>query len=179
MIISRYYMIISQYYMITSQYYTIIKDAHITKMLILQFYTTRSQYYMIISSYHAMKSWDHRNKSKPKDTERPFKPLPGNRKPPTGKHWAPSSKSPHKMSRKIGDSWKKTGPRERYWEILRWKVAYARQLHFPQKDYSKYILETRFYVMLSSIRKIRISELRNFLLRRQFGRPPRFGAWRQ
>ena len=59
---------------------------------------------MIISCHEIR---DHRTKSTPKDTKRPFKPLPGNRKPSEGKHAAPSSKSAHKISKKIGDSRKK------------------------------------------------------------------------
>ena len=68
---------------------------------------------MIISPYQAMKSCDHSRKWQPKDTERPSKALPGNHKPPKGKHSAPSSKSALKISTKRGDSRKKTGPRER------------------------------------------------------------------
>ena len=37
---------------------------------------------MIISTYYAMKSRDHGTTSKPKDTKRPFKPLPGHSKAP-------------------------------------------------------------------------------------------------
>ena len=46
-----------------------------------------------------MKSSDLRTKSKPKDTKRPFKPLPDHHKPPKGKHSPPSSKSWHKITR--------------------------------------------------------------------------------
>ena len=132
---------------------------------------TISQCYMIISPDHAMKSWDHSTKWKPKDTERPFKAIAGNRKPPKAKHSAPSSKSALKISKKICNFREKTGPRERWQEILRWKVAYALQVHFLLRDSSKPLLEIRFSVILSKIRRTGFSELQNLLRRRPFGRP--------
>ena len=69
--------------------------------------------YMIISPYQPMRSCDHSRKWQPKDTERPSKALAGNHKLPKGKHWAPSSKSALKISKKKDFSRKKTGPRER------------------------------------------------------------------
>ena len=48
------------------------------------------------------------------------------RKPLKGKHSAPSSKAAHKISKKICNFREKTGPREKWQEILRWKVACGR-----------------------------------------------------
>ena len=67
---------------------------------------------MIISCHEIMRS---QNQIKPKDTKRPFKPLPANHKPSKGKHWAPSSKSALKISKKIGESRRGTDPRESQW----------------------------------------------------------------
>ena len=82
-------------------------------MIISQYFMVISQTHMVMSSYQAMNSLDFRTKSKAKGPKRPHKALPGNGKPSKGKHSAPSSKSAHKLSKKLSDFTKKTGSRER------------------------------------------------------------------
>ena len=68
-------------------------------------------YDQIITSCHEIKR--SQRQMKPTHTKRPFKPLPGNRKPSEGKQLAPSLKSAHKISKTTCDTRKKTSPRER------------------------------------------------------------------
>ena len=108
----------------------------------------------IIRSHYQMKAQGH---------QASFHATPGS---PKGKHSAPSTKSAHKSDKKICNSKKKTGPRERLQEILRWNVACGRRLHFLLKYSSKYLLENWFSVMLSNIWKTGISELWEILVRK-------------
>ena len=93
-------------------------------MIIPQYFMVISQTYMVMSSYQAMNSLDFRTKSKAKDPKRPCKALPGNGKPSKGKHSAPSSKSAHKISKKIGDSRKKMDGKS-FGEKLRMLFSYT------------------------------------------------------
>ena len=126
---------------------------------------------MVISPHHAMKSWDHSTKWKPKATKRPFKAIPGNRKPPKGKHSAPSSKSALKISKKKAFPGRKPSlvkdDRKSFGEKLRMLSRYT----FYRRILQQPSWKIRFSAILSKIRKTGISELRNFLRRRPFGRP--------
>ena len=124
--------------------------------------------HITISCHEIMRS---QHEWKPKDTKRPFKALLGNRKPPKGKLSAPSSKLAHKINKKICNSRKKTGPRERLQEILRWKLRMLSSYTFYYGILQKSLRNFDFSAILSNFRKTGISELRNFLRWSQFGRP--------
>ena len=64
----------------------------------------------MLYDHFTMKSCDHSRKWQAKDTERPSKALAGNHKPPKGKHWAPSSKSALKISKKKRRFQEENGP---------------------------------------------------------------------
>ena len=139
-----------------------------------------SQYFMIITILHNHITILHRHmtsrheigtQSKAKDTKRPFNPLPGHHKPPTSKHWAPSSKSARKISKKICDSRKKRAlVKDNGNPSVKSCVCSPATLStegFFKKPSSK----SRVFASLSNIRKTGNSELRNSLLRSPFGRP--------
>ena len=117
----------------------------------------------IMRSYYQMQAQRH---------QASFQATP---KPPKGKHSAPSKKN----SKNICKSRKKTCPREKWQEILRWKVAYALQVHFLQKGSSKTLLENSFSAMLPKIRIFGFSELRISSFGARSVGPPRFGVHAQ
>ena len=120
----------------------------------------------ITRSHHQMKAQGH---------QASFQATPRPAQPPKGKHSAPSSKSAHKIIKKIGDSWKKQALVEdngkSFGEKLRLVVRYTFYRRILPKRLGKPFFPAMLLKSKKTKRKNGISEIWNFLLRSPFGRP--------